>query len=132
MKFNYFINLLLKWPTNCFSVVATAANQIPTFRITDNKLYVPVVTLSIQYNVKLLKQFESGFKKTINWNKQQSKTTNYRKNWYLEFLIDPSFQGVNNLFVFSFEDENGQESYYLPTAEVKYYNFMINGRSFLD
>ena len=63
---------------------------------------------------------------------QQSKTTNYGKNWYLEFLIDPSFQGVNNLFVFSFEDENGQESYYLPTAEVKYYNFMINGRNFLD
>ena len=55
-----------------------------------------------------------------------------QKNWYLEFLIDPSFQGVNNLFVFSFEDENGQESYYLPTAEVKYYNFMINGRNFLD
>ena len=33
------------------------------------------------------------------------------QNRYLNFLIDPSFQGVNRLFVSSFEDENGRERY---------------------
>ena len=44
--------------------------------IADTKLYVPTVTLSDQNNIKLLTQLESGFKRTINWNKYLSKTTN--------------------------------------------------------
>ena len=43
--------------------------QAITFAIVDTKLYVPVVTLSSQYNVKLLKQLESGFKRKIIGNK---------------------------------------------------------------
>ena len=50
-------------------------NQAPIFAITDLKLYVPVVTLSTEDNVKLLKQLNSGFKRKINWNKYQSKAT---------------------------------------------------------
>ena len=60
-------------------------------KITDTKLYVPVVTLSTQDIIKLLKQLQSGFKRTTNLNKYQSKTTNQAQNRYLEFLIDPSF-----------------------------------------
>ena len=63
----------------------------------------PVVTLSTQENIKLLKQLESGFKKTINWNKYLPKTTNHARNIYLDFLIYPSFQGVNRLFILSFK-----------------------------
>ena len=33
----------------------TAANQVPQFEITNAKLYVPVVTLSTQDNIELLK-----------------------------------------------------------------------------
>ena len=44
-----------------------AANQVPKFRITNTKLHVLVVTFSTQENIKLLKQLESGFKRTINW-----------------------------------------------------------------
>ena len=51
---------------NCFSVAGTAAFQVLKFEIANTKLYVPVITLSIQDNVKLLKQLESGFKRTIN------------------------------------------------------------------
>ena len=55
-------------------IVATdIVNQGTTFTITETKLYVPVVTLSTQYNAKLLEQLKSGFKRTINWNKYQSK-----------------------------------------------------------
>ena len=49
--------------------------EIQHFKINDTKLYVPVVTLSTQENVKLLKQLESGFKRTINWNKDLAETT---------------------------------------------------------
>ena len=63
----------------------TAANQVPKFKTTDTKLYVPVVILSTYDNIKLVKQLESGFKRTINWNKYQSKKTSQAQNRYLDF-----------------------------------------------
>ena len=48
-------------------------DRVINFAITDTKLCVPVVTLSVQDNPKLLPQLKSGFKRTINWNKYQSK-----------------------------------------------------------
>ena len=68
---------------------------MPKLKVTDTKLYVPVVTLSIQHNAKLLKQLESDFKRTINWNKYQYKKTNQVQNRYFDFLIDPRFLEVN-------------------------------------
>ena len=89
---NYEISLQLIWSKKCFLVTDTAANQVSNFEITDTELYVSVVTLSTQDNVKLLKQLESGFKRTINRNKHLSKTTNQAQNRYLDLLIDASFQ----------------------------------------
>ena len=60
------INLILTWSARCFIIDNPIANQEPTFTIIDTKLYVPVVALSTQYNAKLLEQFKSGFKRTIN------------------------------------------------------------------
>ena len=76
------------------------------FTITETKLYVPVVTLSTQDNAKLLQQLKSGFKRTINWNKYELNIKTFAQNRYLNYLINPSFQGVNRLFVLSFESEN--------------------------
>ena len=45
-------------------------------KITDTKLYTQIVILSTEDNIKLLKQLESGFKITINWNKYQYKAIN--------------------------------------------------------
>ena len=81
------ISLMLTWPKKIF-LAADIANQQLIFTITDTKLYVPVVTLSTQNNVKLLEHLESGFKRTINWNKYRSKTTEQTRNRYLDFLID--------------------------------------------
>ena len=39
------------------------------FQITDIKLYVPVVTLSKENDIKLLEQLKPGFERTIKWNK---------------------------------------------------------------
>ena len=72
----------------------------------------------------ILGQLISGFKRTINWSNQ-----------YLDYLIDPSFQGVNVLFVLSFENNAHQTSYkryFLPTVTIKDYNVMINGKKFFD
>ena len=66
---NYEINIYLNWSTNCFLVTGTPANQEPTVTITDTNFYIPAVILLIQDYVKLLKQLETGFKRTINWNK---------------------------------------------------------------
>ena len=60
------ISLQFKWSKNCILVAGTAANQNPEFKITDTKVYVPVVILSTQDKIKLLKQLESCFKRTIN------------------------------------------------------------------
>ena len=52
------------------------------------------------------------------------------QNRYLDYLIDPSFQGVNRLFLLSFEDNmarTGHARYYLLAVERKDYNVMIDG-----
>ena len=64
------INLILTWSEDFVISSATGATK---FKIRHTKLYVPVVTLSTQDNAKLLKQLKSGFKRTINWNKYQTK-----------------------------------------------------------
>ena len=53
------ISLQLKWSKNCILVAGTTANQNPYFQITDTKLYVPVVTLSTQDNIKLIKRLNN-------------------------------------------------------------------------
>ena len=86
------INLIVTWSKRCFIIDNPIAGQEPTFRITDAKLYVPVVTLSTQDNAKLLEQLKSGFQRAINWNKYGPKITVEPQNQYLDFLINPSFQ----------------------------------------
>ena len=107
------INLVLTWSDK---YVLSKNTKATTFEITDTKLYVPVVTLSTQDNAKLLEQLISGFKRTID-----SKASAERPDQHLDFLVDPSFQGVSRLFVLSFENENDRTvhtKYYLPTVEI--------------
>ena len=90
------VNLIFTWSSAC---VITNSNGAGRFAITDTKLYVPVVTLSTQENAKLLQQLKSGFKRIINWNKYLSKPELLRRNLNLNHLVEPSFQGINRLFV---------------------------------
>ena len=50
-----------------------------TFKITDTKLYVPVVTLSTEDDNNFLEQLKSGVKRTTKWNKCRSEMTNRTK-----------------------------------------------------
>ena len=127
------INLILTWSSTCVIVSTNIANQVATFEINNTKLYVPVVTLSTQENAKLLQQLKPGFKRVINWNKYLSKPELLAQNPNLNHLVEPSFQGVNRLFVLAFEnddDRTSSDQYYLPTVEIKDYNIMINGENF--
>ena len=129
------VNLILTWSTNCVIVASNVANQNATFSITDTKLYVPVVTLSTQDNPKLSQQLKSGFKRVINWNKYLSKLELLAQNPNLNHLVEPSFQGVNRLFVLGFENDTQRisgQGYYLSNVEIRNYNVMINGENFFD
>ena len=52
--------------------------------------------------------------------------------------LDPSFQGVNRLFVMAYNrangepTKNGRRKYYLPRIDLEKYNVIIDGRNFYD
>ena len=129
------VNLILTWSSTCVLISTNIPNQNATFAITDTKLYVPVMTLSTQENTKFLQQLKSGFKRVINWNKYLSKPELLAQNPNLNHLVEPSFLGVNRLFVLAFENDDhrtSDEQYYLATVEIKDYNIMINGENFFN
>ena len=105
------------------------------FTITDTKVYVPVVTLSTEDDNKFLEQLKTGFKRTIKWNNYRSEMTNQAKTNNFNYLIDPTFNKVNSLFVLSSENEDGRPSfskYYTPKVEKKVFNVLIDGKFFFD
>ena len=122
-------SIILTWSS---TFVITNSADARRFVIIDTKLYVSVVTLSKQDNGNFRQQLKSGLKRTSNWNKYQSGPKTYAQNRYLNQLVDPNFQGVNRLFVLSFENEEDRRShsnYSLPKVELKDYNVTIHGKS---
>ena len=107
------------------------------FEIKDTKLYIPVVTLSKENDIKLLEQLKTGLKRTIKWNKYRSQMTIQPKNSNLNHFIDPTFMNVNKLFVLSFPRNNNNDSrysfsnYYVPKVRINDFNVLIDGKSFL-
>ena len=99
------IELILTWPDNSLIISTNVAHQNPRFTITETTLHVPVVTLSTLDNAKLLPQLKSGFQRTISWNKCLAKPELLAQNPNLNHLIEPSFPGVNRLFVLAFEND---------------------------
>ena len=109
--------------------------HVPIFTITETNPYVPVVTLSTQDNTKLLPQIKSDFERIITWNKYKAKPELLAQYANLNHLPEPSFQGINRLFVLAFENDEQRISnkrYYIPNIEIKDYNGMIDGKNFFD
>ena len=116
------VNLILTWSIDCVILYTNVTNQGSTFSIADTKLYVPVVTLSTQDNAKFLPQLQSGFKRKINWSKYLPKPESLEQNPDLNYLVEPSFQGINTFFVLAFDNDEPRESnkrYYLSNVEIK-------------
>ena len=134
------ISLTLTQPAHCVitsmekrAITATRRDGSPTgatFKITDTKQYVPVVTLSTEDDNKLLEQLKLGFKRTIKWNKYRSEMTNQAKTNNLNYFIDPTFSKVNRLLDLSFKNEDDRtffSKYYTPKVEIKDFNgLMVN------
>ena len=104
------VEVSLKWIQNCvLTAAAIGANATgadsATLKITDAKLYVPVFTLSTEDNVKLVKQLNEGFKRSVYWNKYKVidnkvvETAAANEEKHIKELIDSSYQGAKRLFV---------------------------------
>ena len=88
------IHLELNWTKDC--VMSTIADT--TFKITNTKLYVPIVTLSSKDNAKLVKLLEDGFNRPVYWNEYQTKieTKNLDKNNFTRFPLDAFFKELED------------------------------------
>ena len=120
-------------------------NQNSIFQITKRELYIPIVTLNTENNNKLSELLSKRFERSVAWNEYKSKiervTIPQNDNMFRRTTLDVYFQGVSKLFAAAYETDdiernaNTEESrrrYYLPRAEIKDYNILINGRNFYD
>ena len=131
------IKLNLIWKKEC--VLSTDDANV-VFIINDTKLHVPVVTLSKEDNEDFIEQRDKGFQRSIYWNEYKTKeiNENAEANVFKYINLDPSFQGVNRLFVMAYNrangqpTRNGQQKYYLPRIDLEKYNVIIDGRNFYD
>ena len=61
------------------------------FQINNAKIYVPIVTFSINDKIEFLENVKQGFTRTISWNKYRSEITTQTKNKTLDYLINLIF-----------------------------------------
>ena len=142
------VSLELKWNKNCVitslerrqvdagpPIVRDNAPTGATLTIDKCKLYLPVVTLSKDDEIKLLTNLKSGFKREIIWNKYRSQMTTEAINNNLNILIDPTFTNVNRLFVLAYriaDDRQSFSRFYIPRVMIKDYNVIIDKLAFFD
>ena len=82
------VELSLRWYENC--ILSNVAGD-STFKMTDAKLYVPIVTLKTGDNAKLSKLLTEGFKRAVYWNEYKVIPEQiYAANENISILIDPS------------------------------------------
>ena len=101
------IKLNLTWKKEC--VLSTDAGDA-VFIINDTKLYFPVVILSKEDNKDFIEKQNKGFQRSIYWNeyKTKEKDENGNANAVKYISLDPSFQGVNRLFLMAYSREANQ------------------------
>ena len=116
-------------------VVRDGAPIGASLAINDCKLYIPVVNLSKDDEIKSLTNLKSGFTREIEWNKYRSQMTTEAINDYLNILIDPTFTNVKRLFVLAYQTVDDRQSFsqfYLPKVMVKDFNVIIDKLAFFD
>ena len=97
-------------------------------------------TLSKEDNKDFIEQQNKGLQRSIYWKEYKTKEINENAdaNVFKYINLDPSFQGVNILFVMAYNrangqpTRNGQRKYYLSRIDLEKYNVIIDGRNFYD
>ena len=139
LMINSEIELILKWSEDCVltekatreekaEISAQGDNpliprvdavNIPSdlkLNITDCKMYVPVVTLQAEYQNLLYKYLKTGISIDFTWNKHRSQVINQTATNNLNYLIDPTFNNANRLFVLAFPNEEDRHSSFKACA----------------
>ena len=96
--------------------------------------------MSKEDNKDFIEQQNKGLQRSIYWNEYKTKEINENAdaNVFKYITLDPSFQGVNRLFVMVYNrvddkpTRNGQRRYYLPRISLNKYNVIIDGRNVYD
>ena len=129
------VEISSKCTENC---ILSNSGTAVTFKITDAKLYIPVLTLKTEDNTKLSKSLSEGFKRPIYWNEYKIIPEKiYAANENIRILIDSSWQGINRLFVIAYLHDTASTAksnrkYFLPRIKIKNYNIEIDDRNFYD
>ena len=132
------IELEISWTNGCVWIEQNNNITGMNFLITSTKLYIPVVTLFINDNIKFLENTKQRFKRTIYWKKYRSEITIQPKRNILDYLIDTTFRNINRLYLLSFKKGNDDptrdsfEKFYMPLAEIRDFNELIDNIPFFD
>ena len=82
------------------------------FQINYAKLYVLVVTWSIDDNINFLENIKQGFKRAISRNKYRSEVTTQTKNDNLDYLTDSVYRNINKMFALLFNNGDNDPTRY--------------------
>ena len=149
------IELILKWSQNCVLAEKAIREHLDArddpaaepevdainrpkdfkFNIIGCQFYVPVVTLQEKYKNKLYEGLKTGINIEFEWGIYRPQIINQPTTNNLSFLIDPTWNNVNRLFVLAFPNEEDRSSfskYYTPAVEIKDYNVLFNLQPFYD
>ena len=134
------VELSLNWIEKCVLTTFADANKV-TFKISDAKLYVPIVLLLAEDNAKSSKILAVGFKRPVYWKKYKVidnisvNNANNNEEKPIRQLLDSSYQGVKRLFVLAYNNKVSIDSfkkYFVPRVKIENYNIEIDGNTFND
>ena len=146
------VKLSLKWIEHCVLTSAAIGADVNVtwadtgpFKITDAKLYVPIVNLSAEENAKFSKLLGEGFKRPVYSNKYKLNDNKVVEiaaengEKYIRKLLDLSYQGIKRLFVLAYINTAGNnqvsidsfKNYLLPKVKIENYNIEIDKKNLL-
>ena len=149
------VELPLTWIENCVlsgaeniknAWVVANAGTVASFKITDVKLYVAVVTLWTEDSVKLSKLLSAGVKSPVYWNTYKViddkivEITDDDAEKHIRELLGLINEGVRRLFVLPYNITIGNDQvsfdshqkYLFPRVKIENYKIETDGRNFYD
>ena len=122
------IYLELRWIENC---ILSSDRNFGKFKVTDDKLHVPIVTLSTKDNLNLTKQLRYEFKRSVYWNRHETKSA--------KVINNATFQDVKILFALAYNATDDNEAgiknkikCFLQREEIENYHVLTDSRNCYD
>lgn len=111
---------------------AIQAANAPQFTITNTQLVVPVVKLDANSNKKFYSLLQKGFKKSVNWGKQEVVEVAGDSTGQINYMVHSSFESIRRLIVLAIPEANwdNQTNVELPSTTITNVNVLLDGRIF--